>query len=473
MKRSEIYFGGMQVPVDVAMIFLAATVAYFLRSLPALEGYVSRVFTFSYQDYITGVAIMIPFIVLIFALEGLYVIRVTSGIWSEAGKVMRGATLALVVLIVAIFLNKEWFSSRFVILVGWTLMVFLLVVGRILLRGLQRYLVMSRGIGRHRILLIGTGQKMDYIQHYLSTHASRGYEIIGHIEVPILQEVKDIRIAKGIDEIIVGDPSFTDDQLEKLLDYSKINNILVRYLPTTLQTSRISQAVFAGEPVIEYLHTPLEGWGKIIKRTFDIIAGLALSVLFLPVFLVIALLIKLEDPDGPIVYQNKRVGENGEEFFVYKFRYMLWRYCITKENPDFEKAVVYEQKLIQERNVREGGILYKIKDDPRRMKIGRVIERFSLDELPQFWNVLRGEMSLVGPRPHQKREVEQYAEYHRRLLTVKPGITGMAQVSGRSDLTFEDEYRYDVYYIENWSPFLDIQICLQTAVTLLRRRKNQ
>jgi lipopolysaccharide/colanic/teichoic acid biosynthesis glycosyltransferase len=216
----------------------------------------------------------------------------------------------------------------------------------------------------------------------------------------------------------------------------------------------------------------LDGWGKISKRTFDIIAGALLSILFSPLIALIAILIKLEDPKGPIVYKNKRIGENGEEFFVYKFRYMLWRYCITKENPDFESAMEYEKQLIAERNVRQGGILYKIKDDPRRLRIGRFIEKFSLDELPQFWNVLRGDMSLVGPRPHQKREVEQYAEYHRRLLTIKPGVTGMAQVSGRSDLAFEDEYRYDVFYIENWSVWLDIEICIKTAFALLKRRSN-
>ena len=135
-------------------------------------------------------------------------------------------------------------------------------------------------------------------------------------------------------------------------------------------------------------------------------------------------------------------------------------------------AIEFEKKLIAERNVRKGGILYKIKDDPRKMKVGAFIERFSLDELPQFFNVLEGNMSLVGPRPHQEREVERYNEYHRRLLTIKPGVTGMAQVSGRSDLAFEDEYRLDVFYIENWSLWLDIVICFKTAGALLRRRKN-
>ena len=138
----------------------------------------------------------------------------------------------------------------------------------------------------------------------------------------------------------------------------------------------------------------------------------------------------------------------------------------------FGALAEFEKNLIAERNTRQGGVLYKIKDDPRRMKVGVVIERYSLDELPQFFNVLKGDMSLVGPRPHQEREVDRYAEYHRRLLTIKPGVTGMAQVSGRSDLAFEDEYRLDVFYIENWSLWMDVLICLKTAGALLKRRKN-
>lgn len=472
MKRSEIYFGGLQVPLDIIMILAAATAAYYLRGLSWFQGYVSPVFSFSYKTYILAVAILVPFIILVFAFEGLYTLRVTRNFWSEVRRVLRAATLSLVVLIVFIFLNREWFSSRFVIIIGWFLTVIFLVTGRSTLQAFQKYLVATRGIGRHRVLLIGQGTKMNFIKNFLVNHTAKGYSVVAHIDVPILSEIKEIRKMYGVDEIIVGDPSFTDDQLEKLLDYAKINNILYRYIPTSLQTSRVVQTVFAGEPVFEYLHTPLDGWGKILKRTFDIIAGTLLAILFSPLIAIIAILIKLEDPKGPVVYKNKRIGENGREFFVYKFRYMLWRYCITKENPDFESAVEYEKQLIAERNVRQGGILYKIKDDPRRMKIGRFIEKFSLDELPQFWNVLRGDMSLVGPRPHQKREVEQYAEYHRRLLTIKPGVTGMAQVSGRSDLAFEDEYRYDVFYIENWSVWLDIEICLKTAFALIKRRKN-
>jgi lipopolysaccharide/colanic/teichoic acid biosynthesis glycosyltransferase len=136
-----------------------------------------------------------------------------------------------------------------------------------------------------------------------------------------------------------------------------------------------------------------------------------------------------------------------------------------------EEAAAFEKELIENQSVRRGP-LYKIKDDPRKTHVGRFIERFSIDELPQFFNVLLGNMSMVGPRPHQEREVEKYMEYHRRLLTIKPGITGMAQISGRSDLDFEKEYKLDLYYIENWSLWLDIQICFKTIGVLFKKRRN-
>jgi lipopolysaccharide/colanic/teichoic acid biosynthesis glycosyltransferase len=186
---------------------------------------------------------------------------------------------------------------------------------------------------------------------------------------------------------------------------------------------------------------------------------------------VAAILIKIEDWGGPIIYKNKRTGSNGGEIKVFKLRYFQWKYCIDKNNPNFEEALAFEKKLIEERSVRQGP-LYKIKNDPRKTKIGTFIEKYSIDEFPQFYNVLLGDLSLVGPRPHQKREVEKYREYHRRLLTIKPGITGMAQVSGRSDLDFEDEYKLDLYYIENWALLLDVQIIFKTVAVLLRRRKN-
>ncbi|OIP60147.1 MAG: hypothetical protein COZ29_00210 [Candidatus Moranbacteria bacterium CG_4_10_14_3_um_filter_45_9] len=472
MKRSEIFFSSIQVPVDFLMIILAAITAYFLRGMPIFEAYVSRVFNLTFYDYLSFAFMVAPFFLAILAIEGLYRMRVTRRFWQEAYGVMKAITFGLIILIIAVFLNREWFSSRFIIIIGWLLAVFYVVVARYLIQRVQKWLLVNKGIGIHRVLLIGLNDKMRSMCSLLIRDKSLGYRVIDQIADASITHIKEIRKMKGIDEIIIGDSSMTDDEQAKLFDYCQINNILYRFFPTSLQTTRFTMQIWNGEPTIEFQHTPLDGWGRVLKRIYDFVAGFFLVVIFSPLMIVIALLIKLEDPNGPVIYRNERIGENGEKFFVYKFRYMLWKYCITKKNPHLEEALEFEKKLIEERNAREGGVLYKIKDDPRRMKIGAFIERYSFDELPQFFNVIEGSMSLVGPRPHQEREVARYSEYHRRLLTIKPGVTGMAQISGRSDLAFEDEYHLDVFYIENWSLWLDIIICLKTAGALLRRRKN-
>ncbi|TXH01888.1 MAG: sugar transferase [Candidatus Moraniibacteriota bacterium] len=471
MKRSEIYFSTLQVPVDFAMILLAAISAYFLRGLDIFQPYVSRVFNLALSDYMQFALTVAPFFILILAIEGLYRMRVTRRLWQELYGVTRAITIGLIILMIAVFLQREWFSSRFVILVAWALAVLYVVVARIIIQRIQKWYLVNRGVGVYRILLIGTNQRMYALKRLLTKQKELGYQVVDQIDTASVTRIKEIREKRGIDEIVVGDPSFTDDEQEKLFDYCQINNITYKYFPTMLQTPRFTMNIFNGEPIIEFQHTPLDGWGKVLKRGFDIVAGFGLTLLFSPIMLLIAILIKLEDPDGPIIYTNERVGENGEKIPVFKFRYMQWKWCINKANPNFDQALAYEKQLIAERSVREGP-LYKIKDDPRKTRVGAFIERYSLDELPQFFNVLRGEMSLVGPRPHQKREVEKYNEYHRRLLTIRPGITGMAQVSGRSDLNFEDEYRLDVFYIENWSLWLDILICFKTAGSLIRRRRN-
>ncbi|MEP7162544.1 MAG: sugar transferase [Candidatus Moraniibacteriota bacterium] len=471
MKRSEIYFSAIQVPVDFLMIVLAALSAYAVRDVPQILALRPKLYNILLLDFVQVILIITPFFILVYALEGLYTMRATRTFLSEAFKVFKATSLVLVFVIVTIFLKREWFSSRFIILAGWSFMVLYVVLARYIIQRIQKYYLVHRGVGVHRVLLVGTNGKISAMKQALRQKPELGYKVINQVESISIHRVKEIREKKGLDEIIICDPSMTDDEQAKLLDYCQINNITYKYMPTTLQTSRFSLNIFNGEPLIEFQHTPLDGWGRVLKRIFDLVTGFLLTLVALPIMAIIAAAIKLEDPSGPIVYKNERIGENGEKFFVYKFRYMQWKWCINKKNPNFENALKYEKELIAERSVREGP-LYKIKDDPRKTKVGAIIERYSLDEFPQFFNVLQGTMSLVGPRPHQGREVEKYSEYHRRLLTIKPGVTGMAQVSGRSDLDFEDEYRLDVFYIENWSLWLDIILCFKTAGALLRRRKN-
>ena len=443
MKRSELFFSAIQVPIDYSMIVLAALTAFAIRDIPQVLASLPKLYNFPFDKYLEMVLIVAPLFLLVYAVEGLYDIRATRKFWQEAFKVFSATSLGLVIIIVTIFLKREWFSSRFIILSAWVFTVVYVVFARYLLQRLQKWLLVRREMGVHRVLLIGGNGRIRRLRQVFRKDPAMGYKVVGVLENASLKAVKDVRREMGIDEIILCDQTITDEEQAKLLDYCQINNITYKYIPTTLQASRFTMRIFDSGPMIEVEHTPLDGWGKILKRTFDIFASLILIILLSPLMLIVALLIKIEDRKGPIIYKNERIGEDDKLFYVYKFRYMQWKWCITKANPNFEEALAYEQQLIAERSVRKGP-LYKIKDDPRKMRVGRFIERYSIDELPQFFNVLFGSMSLVGPRPHQKREVEKYKEYHRRLLTIKPGVTGMAQVAGRSDLPFEEEYRLDV-----------------------------
>lgn len=196
-----------------------------------------------------------------------------------------------------------------------------------------------------------------------------------------------------------------------------------------------------------------------MKRAFDIVVAALLLLILSPIFLVIAIWIKIDSP-GSVFYASKRVGTRNSVFGLLKFRSMV----VNAEK-------LKEQLLAQ--NERQDGPMFKMKNDPRVTRSGRFICKWSIDELPQLWNVIRGEVSLVGPRPHEPHEVAQYQKHHKRLLDIKPGVTGMAQVSGRSDLVFEDEVRLDTYYIEHWSLWLDIKIMLQTPRAVLAIRKGE
>lgn len=470
MKKSELFFSALQVPVDFLMIVLAALTAFSIRNVPEILALKPKLYSFPLNDYLKVVFIVAPIFLLIYAMQGLYQIKVTKKFWQEAVRVFFATSIGLVTIIVAIFLKREWFSSRFIILAAWFLATSYVVIARYLIHLIQKWLLRNRGTGVHRVLLIGRNGKMDTVARLFQQDKNLGYKVVEQIDTAHLKLVKIIREEKGIDEIILCESSITDDEQEKLIDYCAINNIIYKYIPTTLQTAKFEMGVLNGEPLIEVKHTPLDGWGRILKRVFDVVASIAGIITCSPIMLLTVLAIRL-DSVGPIIFKNERIGSDGRKFFVYKFRYMKWEYCVTQENPAVGEALKLEQELIKKQSVRKGP-LYKIKNDPRKTRVGKFIEKYSIDELPQFFNVFFGSMSMVGPRPHQEREVEKYMDYHRRLLTIKPGITGMAQVAGRSDLDFNREYHLDLYYIENWSLWLDIQICFKTFGVLFRSRKN-
>ncbi len=470
MKKSELLFSAVQVPVDFVMIVFAALTAFSVRNIPSIIALQPKLYSFPLHQYNKVVFATVPFFLVVYAFEGLYDNRVTRKFWKEVLRVFGATSIGLMIVIVAIFLKREWFSSRFIILAAWILAVIYVSFARYLLQLTQKWFLRNLGIGVHRVLLIGKNEKMNIFSKMIEENKNLGYRVVEQIDTASLKTVKKIKKELGIDEIILCESSITDDEQEKLIDYCMINNVVYKYIPTGIQTAKFEISMFNNEPLIELKSTPLDGWGRISKRIFDLFFSIIGIIIASPVLLATAIAVKL-DSDGPIIYKNERIGADGEKFKVYKFRYMKWDYCITKENLKNNDALKYEKELIERQSIRQGP-LYKIKNDPRKTRVGKIIEKYSIDELPQLFNVLFGSMSLVGPRPHQEREIEKYMEYHRRLLTIKPGVSGMAQISGRSDLDFEDEYKLDLYYIENWSLLLDISICLKTVGVLFRKRRN-
>jgi lipopolysaccharide/colanic/teichoic acid biosynthesis glycosyltransferase len=222
------------------------------------------------------------------------------------------------------------------------------------------------------------------------------------------------------------------------------------------QSHNVVIHTLAGVPLIEIKRTALDGWGKVSKRLFDLAAGLGLILFLLPLLILLCCLVLIDSGWPPLVVLD-RIGEAGRKFRLLKFRSMVKDAHLLKAE-------------LQAFNERPDGPLFKMANDPRVTRFGRFLRRTSLDELPQLYNVIKGEMSLVGPRPHEPGEVAAYQQRHHKLLNIKPGITGLAQISGRSNLNFEDEAKLDMFYIENWSLATDLVILIKTLVVVLQRK---
>jgi len=263
-----------------------------------------------------------------------------------------------------------------------------------------------------------------------------------------------------VDEVLLVSPSYEGNHIAELVDFCHENHITFKFVPNLYQTltKHVEIDLVSSVPVIELKRTPLDGWGKVFKRTIDIIGASVGLVVCSPLFVIIALAIKTETT-GPVFISLKRVsGKN--EFNLHKFRSMI------AHDPD-GGAESLKASLIA-LNERPDGPLFKIRNDPRITKVGRFIRKTRIDELPQLWNVLKGDISLVGPRPHQPDEIAHYEKHHKKVLAIKAGATGLAQISGSSDLPFDQEVAMDSFYIENWSMFMDLKIIFKTMFKMLR-----
>jgi exopolysaccharide biosynthesis polyprenyl glycosylphosphotransferase len=256
-------------------------------------------------------------------------------------------------------------------------------------------------------------------------------------------------------------------KLSEVLEFCRANQLGFKMTPDLflVRSYHVKVETVSGVPIMEFRRSPLDGWGRIIKRLVDLVGSTILIILTSPLMLISAIFVKITSK-GPILYVQERVGLE-KNFQFYKFRTMKTEYCLG-EDYGGQKAQKMFKKLSKHNEA--DGPIFKLKDDPRLTLVGRLLRKTSIDELPQFFNVLRGNMSLIGPRPPIPEEVKQYTNWQRRRLGVKPGITGLWQVSGRSEVSFDEWVKLDAYYIENWSLWLDFQIFLKTIWVVIKGR---
>jgi exopolysaccharide biosynthesis polyprenyl glycosylphosphotransferase len=332
---------------------------------------------------------------------------------------------------------------------------------------LTGWLLAEAGYQR-RALLVGSGKHIEAVAHALEDRSRTAVEIVGYVSLTPrpqnglrslgqIDELPAVLAQQRIQEVIIADPDFPQERAVELVDLCHRRGVTVQVAPTTMEIM-IDRAEFVPGQVVPLfkLRPPVfEGIDYALKRTFDLVVASAGLFLLSPLLLAIAIAVKLSSR-GPVIYRSIRPGIGGAPFYCFKFRTM-------REHADQVQA---DLESLNE----QSGALFKIRNDPRLTRVGRVLRRYSLDELPQLVNVIRGEMSLVGPRPLPMRDFERLEEWHKKRYLVLPGITGLWQVSGRSELDFDDLVRLDFLYLERWSIMLDLSILLKTIPAVLTRR---
>ena len=471
IKRTELLFAVLLVPLDFCLLLAAGWLAYRSRFQAFVVDIRPVLYDVAPLEYFQSVAIVAAGWLAIFAMLGLYQRKATDPWWPEAGKVILACSAGLLAVTFVVFLRRELLSSRFIILAAWVFSVLLVTGGRLLIRLLQRSLF-KIGIGAHRVAVVGSNAAADEVAATMKRRLGLGYLAVARLPAVVgsLGALQDLAKSDALDEVLLLDPGGEAEVRQAFLDFTEEHHLIFRYAPDLLRSpiGEVSVDLEFSVPIVEVPETTLRGWGRVIKRLIDIVGSALGLVLLSPFFLLVAIMIKV-DSRGPIIYISKRLGR-GYLFTLYKFRSMKFEYCVGPEYGGANAEKIY-QGLITAQNARHGPVP-KIANDPRVSRLGKWLRRFSLDELPQLYNVLKGDMSLVGPRPHYPHEVANYAKHHRKVLAIKPGLTGLAQINGRSDLDFEEEVRLDRYYIEHWSLWLDLRIISRTLITIFERRET-
>ncbi len=457
MKRSELLFSFLLIPVDYIMIVLSGISVYYIRYNTFLAELRPPVFEINIIPYLKIVLLVGILWLPLFAIARMYNIQKVPKFIDEFSRVALGCSAGLVLIVMAIFFRHELFGSRFLVLAGYGASIIFVFIGRVIIRLIQRTCY-KRKIGVWRTIIIGQDVSAKILEDELRRDLSSGYSVVRHFKkiddasFGMLENVAKKGVA---DIVILADHNHGRREILRLYRFCQENHIDFSYAADVLEAkkSNVETGELCGTPIVHIKRTSLDGWGRIVKRAIDIVFSAIALVFLAPIFFICGLIIKA-DSKGPIFVRLERMGDEGKSFKLYKFRSMV------------KDAHKMKDKL-EDKNER-GGPLFKMRQDPRITRFGKFLRKWSIDELPNFINVVKGDISLVGPRPHEPGEVVKYYGFQKRLLNIKPGVTGLAQISGRSDLSFDEEARLDLFYIENWNIWLDISILLRTPWVVLR-----
>ena len=465
------------VVLDALCVYIGFGLAYLLRYTFEIGG---DVLPWDHEPFSTfqrpALALIAMTLIALF-FRGAYRMPRGTGLLDRGLQVAGAVTTSMGGLVLFAYLLR-FSPSRLVFIYAWAIVIVLLWLRRALSHWVQHKL-WARGIGVNRVLVVGGNDIGRRVMQAVLNQPRLGYSLVGYVDdgevqKPIgvgserrviwlsrLGSIADIGTVvadQKVDEVIITLPAEQQERMLAIIEHCRQEAVQFKVVPDLVQLSldRVDLGDLAGMPLIGLKEPAITGWNYLVKRGLDVtISLLVLGMAALPMA-VFALMIRRDSP-GPIIFRQQRIGRNGAPFTITKFR------CMVADAEEQRKALMAAAVDADPR-------LFKMADDPRLTNTGRWLRRWSLDELPQFYQVLRGEMSIVGPRPQLHEEVEQYDEWHRQRLLVTPGLTGLWQINGRSDLSFDEMVRLDLYYAEHWSLWLDIKVMLRTIPAVLAGR---
>jgi exopolysaccharide biosynthesis polyprenyl glycosylphosphotransferase len=454
--------------LDACLIYGAFILAYWLRYTLKLGPHIQQHIDFWRYQPLAALLLLVMMLVLV--LKDAYRRRMSRDVVAEAITIFSASTISVAAIVVVTAMLHQWEYSRAVILYVWVLAITLVISGRALHRSLQA-LYYRKGRGVTRLLVVGATDVGKMIMQSVMNRPDFGYQLVGFVEhrpspsvqnfgrfraLGTLVDVSALAESGAIDEIIVALPASAHEEMWPILSVCERLGVGMKLVPDLFEMSlgRVRIDDIAGIPLLDVQERSLRLVARATKRATDVVLATLLLVLSAPIIGLLGALVRVES-EGPAFLRQERVGVDGKLFSCLKLRTMR----VDASDVDASLQAMNDSD----------GPLFKLRNDPRCTPLGKRVRRWSLDELPQLWNVVRGDMSLVGPRPPLPHEVATYDERQMRRLEVNPGMTGIWQISGRSDLSFDEMVMMDIHYVENWSLGLDVTILLRTLAAVLAR----